>query len=83
LLEQYGLEVHVARLFDRPTPLEGEAGMENWLHTFKSYYFEDLAPDVRKRAMAEVVERLRPELYRGHGWFADYRRLQVVAVRVR
>jgi trans-aconitate methyltransferase len=82
LLEERGFEVRLARVFERPTPLEGEAGMENWLHQFKSYYFEDLSPEVRRRAMAEVIERLRPDLYTKEGWVADYRRLQIVAVRV-
>jgi trans-aconitate 2-methyltransferase len=34
LLERHGLEVRDASLFDRPTPLEGEEGMENWLRMF-------------------------------------------------
>jgi trans-aconitate methyltransferase len=81
LLEERGFEVRLARVFERPTPLEGESGMENWLHQFKSYYFEDLPPEARRRAIAEVIERLRPDLYTKEGWVADYRRLQVVAVR--
>jgi trans-aconitate 2-methyltransferase len=82
LLEQRGFEVRLARVFERPTQLEGEAGMENWLHQFKSYLFEDLAPEQRRRAIAAVIECLRPDLYTEDGWFADYRRLQIVAVRV-
>ena len=82
ILEARGFEVRFAKLFERPTPLEGESGMEHWLEQFKGYYFEDLDPQTRRRAMAEVVERLRPDLYTEEGWFADYRRLQIVAVRV-
>jgi hypothetical protein len=29
-----------------------------------------------------VEEEVRPELYREGGWFADYRRLRVNAVRI-
>ncbi len=66
-----------AQLFDRPTPLEGESGMENWLKQFKDYYFEDLPAT----AIAEVVSDLRPQLHTSNGWHADYRRLRFVAVK--
>jgi trans-aconitate 2-methyltransferase len=78
ILEAHGLEVRMAHLFDRPTPLEGENGMENWIKQFKFYYFEDLPGT----ALAETVAELRPELYTEQGWVADYRRLRVEAVKV-
>jgi trans-aconitate methyltransferase len=81
LLEPAGLEVRMAQLFDRPTPLEGEQGMTNWLRQFSWYSFEPLAPDKREAALAEVVEYLRPLLYRTGQWSADYRRLRIVAVK--
>ena len=34
LLERAGLEVTHAVLFDRPTPLEGENGLRNWVEMF-------------------------------------------------
>jgi len=77
ILETHGLEVRMAQLFDRPTPLEGETGMENWLKQFKNYYFEKLPPT----AMAEVITDLRSKLYDQDGWTADYRRLRFVAVK--
>ncbi len=77
ILEAHGLEVRNAQLFDRPTPLEGEAGIENWLKQFKSYYFEGLPPS----ALAEVIANLRPKLHSAAGWIADYRRLRFTAVK--
>lgn len=82
LLEDSGLETRIAVLFDRPTPLEGPAGMENWIRQFKSYCFEGLAPDERQKALADAVELLRPILFHEAQWFADYRRLRIVAVKV-
>lgn len=82
VLESNGLEVHFAQLFDRPTPLEGESGMEDWLRQFKWFCFEPLSPESRKRALAEVIEHLRPALYRDGQWVADYRRLRIVAVKL-
>jgi trans-aconitate methyltransferase len=78
ILESHSLEVRMAQLFDRPTPLEGDAGMENWLKQFKLYYFENLPP----KALSEVVADLRPKLHDSSGWHADYRRLRFVAVKV-
>lgn len=82
LLETYGLEVRSAILFDRPTPLEGKKGMENWIRQFKWFYFEELAPVERERALQEAVEELRPVLFKGGKWVADYRRLRLAAVKV-
>ncbi|HZS54541.1 MAG TPA: class I SAM-dependent methyltransferase [Bryobacteraceae bacterium] len=81
LLEAQGLEVRSAILFDRPTPLEGEAGMENWIRQFKAYYFESLPSTDAAKAIREVVEELRPIAFREGRWIADYRRLRLVAVK--
>lgn len=82
VLESSGLEVRFAYLFDRPTPLVGEQGMEDWIRQFKWYYFEPLPLDQRKRALVEVIEELRPVLKRDRAWFADYRRLRMLAVKL-
>lgn len=81
ILEAHGFEAVYARLFDRPTPLDGETGMDDWIHQFKWYYFEPLSPADRKTALAEVIALLRPHLYSEEGWFADYRRLQFIALK--
>ena len=81
ILEHYGLEVRFAQLFDRPTPLEGENGIDNWIRQFKWYYFEPLPREKREKALADVVESLRPALWDGTQWSADYRRLRILAVR--
>lgn len=81
LLEAEGFEVRFAHLFDRPTELEGENGMEDWINQFSGFQLEPLAPADRKAAMQEVIELLRPKLYRDGKWFADYRRLRIIAVK--
>lgn len=81
LLENAGLEVRVAELYDRPTPLDGENGMENWIRQFKLYYFDPLPVEQRAQAMSDVLEELAPALKNADGWFADYRRLRVSAVK--
>jgi trans-aconitate methyltransferase len=81
LLGNAGLEVLTAELYDRPTPLEGADGMANWIRQFKWYYFEALPAEQRSRALAELLEDLAPVLRNREGWFADYRRLRITAIR--
>ena len=82
LLEASGLEVRTAQLFDRRTPLTGDQGMADWLRQFKWYYFEGLPPSQRPAALEEVIGELRLALYGAQGWWADYRRLRIQAVKV-
>lgn len=82
LLEAQGFEVRFAHLFERPTVLEGENGMENWITQFSGFQFDPLAQDERKQALRETVEILRPKLYRDGQWFADYRRLRIIAAKL-
>jgi hypothetical protein len=82
LLESQGFEVRFATLFDRPTPLEGDTGMENWIRQFKAYYFEALPPVQETKAIREVAEELRPIAFRDGVWVADYRRLRFMAVKL-
>lgn len=81
VLETAGLEVESAQIFDRPTPLEGEEGMANWLRQFAAYYFAGLSTKIREEAIAETVARLRPVLYQNGAWAADYRRLRFAAIK--
>jgi trans-aconitate methyltransferase len=82
LLEAQGLEVRQAFLFDRFTKLEGEDGMRNWLTMFAESMFVDLPAEAKETALAEIEAQLRATNFRDGVWYADYRRLRVVAVRV-
>ena len=79
LVEGAGMEVNFAALFDRPTPLQDESGMRTWLDMFAQSLIEDVPPETRPELIREIEARLRPALYRDGGWFADYRRLRVLA----
>ncbi|WP_424017371.1 class I SAM-dependent methyltransferase [Halorientalis pallida] len=81
-LETHGFEVRHARLFDRPTELDGGAdGLANWLSMFGDSLFSDVPDDERAAIVAAVEDRLRPDLFDGETWTADYRRLRFRAVR--
>lgn len=81
-LEAGGFEVRSAELFDRPTPLDGgECGLRTWLDMFAADALETLSAESREEVIRDVVDNLRPVLFRDGTWVADYRRLRVVAVR--
>ena len=82
VLERHGLQVRRAELFDRPTPLEGETGMEDWLLMFCGIFFAGLPTNQVTARMREVVRLLRPERYSDGVWSVDYRRLRVLAVKI-
>ena len=81
LLEHHGLEVRRAELFDRPTRVEGDDGMEHWLSVFGGSIVADMPDQQQKEAWRAVAQQLRPRCYRDGGWVLDYRRLRLVAIR--
>jgi trans-aconitate methyltransferase len=82
LLESGGFCVTYAAHFERPTRLEnGERGLRDWLATFADNVLEALTPNQLEQDNAAVESQLRPELFRDGSWFADYRRIRIVAIK--
>jgi trans-aconitate 2-methyltransferase len=81
ILERHGLELRNASLFDRPTQLEGENGMDHWLRMFTQTYLRQFSPERADEIVRQLVEQLRPALYCDGVWTVDYRRLRVVTSR--
>lgn len=81
MLERYGLEVSTAWLFDRPTPLEGEDGYRNWITMFGEAIHAEIDSEGYQQAVKDGEERARSMMYREGTWFADYRRLRLIAVK--
>jgi trans-aconitate methyltransferase len=80
LLEKHGLRVTYAILFDRPTPLEeGEHGLGNWLRMFGGEIFGRLSEGDRDRFIENTLNEASSELFNGHHWVIDYRRLRLVS----
>lgn len=81
-LENSGFEVRFARLFDRPTDLDGGVdGLANWLGMFGDALLAPVPEGEREAVVAAVVDQLRPALFADGCWTVDYRRLRFVAVR--
>jgi len=82
LLERHGFFITLAQNFARETKLEHpERGMREWLEMFGGAYFDDVAVAEREALIRGIEERLKPILCREGFWYADYRRLRVVARR--
>ena len=81
LLEPHGLEVRRAELFDRPTRVEGEDGMEHWLSVFGACIVAGMPDTRQKEIWRTVAQQLRPRCYRDGAWTLDYRRLRVVGIK--
>jgi trans-aconitate methyltransferase len=83
VLEQHGLELTHAVLFDRPTPLDdGDQGLRNWLEMFGASFVEGLPEATGERLKQEVERELKPQLFQDGHWVMDYRRLRIAASRL-
>jgi trans-aconitate methyltransferase len=78
ILAEAGLWVRTALWFERPTRLEGERGLEDWLELFCLPLLQGLG-ERRGQLVARAEELCRPALYRDGSWWLDYTRLRVVA----
>jgi trans-aconitate methyltransferase len=82
LAEKNGFEVRFITLFDWPTGLaDGAGGMRNWISMFGAAYLAKAGEARREEFLGRVEEILRPKLFRDGQWWADYRRLRLVAFK--
>lgn len=79
LLEEAGLAVEYAVLFDRPTPQQGADGLERWIRMFLQRPFEDIPADEARVLIDEAVEECRDALCADGTWIVDYVRLRLRA----
>ncbi|HEY7417427.1 MAG TPA: methyltransferase domain-containing protein [Ktedonobacteraceae bacterium] len=80
LLEKYGFTVRAAWLIDRPTKLEdGPEGLRTWIKMFRNDWLEALPQETQEQVFTDVENKLRSRLFQDGSWYADYRRLRVVA----
>jgi trans-aconitate methyltransferase len=83
ILEKHGIEVTSAALYDRPTVLEeGDEGLSNWLRMFGGAFFRDMSDEQVNNALTTVNHKLRPHLWDGTQWTADYRRIRIIGKKL-
>ncbi|MCT2538169.1 methyltransferase domain-containing protein [Aquibacillus koreensis] len=81
LMERVGFHVVFAQHIDRPTPLEGEDGLRNWIQMFAGGMFANQPSEQKARIISEVEKNLREVLYQNGTWYADYKRIRVVGLK--
>jgi trans-aconitate methyltransferase len=81
LLEQVGFTVSDVAYFKRPTVLQGEDGMKNWIVQFCTFFFTQISSSHTEEIIKNAVEILRPTNYKSGTWYGDYVRLRVKAVK--
>lgn len=81
LMEQIGFRVTHAQHFDRPTPLNGENGLRNWIEMFAPTMFEGVTPETKERVITAAEENLREVLFQNGAWIADYKRIRVLGIK--
>jgi trans-aconitate methyltransferase len=81
-LEEVGFEVVFAQLYDRPTELSDEkTGIKDWISMFGNSFFNGVTAKDKEEVLTEVQEGLKPVLFKEGKWYADYKRLRVVAIK--
>ena len=69
-----------AELINRPTLLEGENGLKNWITTFRTNILNQLG-DNKNKFLDDVEKHTKDKLYKDSNWYADYVRLRVIAYK--
>lgn len=81
-LHEQGFETTAAWLFDRLTKLDGgEIGLRNWVRMFGNAFIQNIPEREQSEMFEKLEQRLKARLFHDGDWYADYRRLRVVAVR--
>jgi hypothetical protein len=82
LLEQHGLTVRLALLFDRSTKLEdGDNGLRNWLLMFRGDLLGNMPEEIQSQVIESIEAKTRNRLFQDGHWIADYKRLRIVAYK--
>ncbi|MBS1916786.1 MAG: methyltransferase domain-containing protein [Bacteroidetes bacterium] len=82
LLEKRGFRVTYAAHFNRDTELKDtENGVKDWIKMFCSSYLKNVDETIVNDILKEVQDELKPTHFKNGKWYADYKRLRVVAIK--
>ncbi|RCW77284.1 class I SAM-dependent methyltransferase [Saliterribacillus persicus] len=81
LMEKAGFRVTFAQHYDRPTPLEGEHGLRNWIEMFGASFFQEISEEKKQDLIAKVENNLEDTLKNNGTWIADYKRIRVIGIK--
>lgn len=82
LLENAGFRVLYATHYDRETELKDNSdGIGDWIKMFGGSFLKGINETELNDITADVQRRLKPTHFRNGKWYADYKRLRVLAVK--
>jgi len=82
LLEQRGFRVTFAAHFNRETELKNtEHGIKDWIRMFGTTYLQGIEEETLADILQDTENKLKATHFRNGKWYADYKRLRVIAVK--
>ncbi|WP_010677277.1 class I SAM-dependent methyltransferase [Bacillus timonensis] len=82
LLEKHGFEVTYANHYNRPTKLpDGDNGLYRFLDTFGDDFFPEFSDEEKVDIYAKIKTKTQSQLFKNGIWEADYRRIQILAIK--
>lgn len=82
VLEDVGFRVVFVQHYDRPTELvKSESGIKDWLTMFGKNFLNDVKAEDEINILNDVQEELRADLYKLGKWYADYKRIRIIAIK--
>jgi len=81
LMEKAGFRVTFAMHFDRPTPLNGDEGLKNWITMFCPRLFDGIPVHTKDEMISNTKKQLKDVLFKDGQWIADYKRIRVNGIK--
>ena len=82
VLELVGFRVVFAQHYDRPTELaDKNSGIKDWISLFGKSFFIGVDPHHIEEIKNEVQEDLKEQCLIHGKWYADYKRIRVIAIK--
>ncbi len=82
LLEKRGFRVTYAAHFNRDTKLaDTENGIKDWIKMFGSAFLKGIESNQVDEILTETQGVLAPTQFKNGEWFADYKRLRIIATK--
>ena len=82
LLEAKGFRVTYAAHYDRETELKDNTnGIKDWIKMFGSSLLKNIDEKIADKLLNEIQDSLRATNFRNAKWYADYKRLRIVAIK--
>lgn len=81
-LESAGFRVLMAQHLDRPTELaKKNTGIKDWISMFGNSFLKNVTTKHLEEIKNEVQEKIKSACFINGKWFADYKRIRIIAVK--